>query len=189
MTEPSNARSVEELLQSITESNRPKYVYFWGHTPKIEGAIDKSCFSQWFPSVFTFDGNTFATAEHFMMAQKAKLFSDDENFAKILEAKSPGAAKALGRTVLNFDQLLWEKHRFEIVVQASVLKFSSDTRLRDYLVGTGSRVLVEASPTDQIWGIGLDAESAENKDPSQWNGRNLLGFALMEARERIANDA
>ena len=82
-----------------------------------------------------------------------------------------------------FDEAVWERERFGIVVEGSVHKFGQDAALRQFLLGTGERVLVEASPRDRIWGIGLAADDERATDPARWRGLNLLGFALMEARE------
>ncbi len=88
-----------------------------------------------------------------------------------------------------FDSAEWERRRFEYVVEGNVHKFGQDPALRDYLLGTGSRVLVEASPVDRIWGIGLAADDERAPDPARWRGLNLLGFALMEARRRLTSEA
>jgi ribA/ribD-fused uncharacterized protein len=120
-----------------------------------------------------------------MMWRKACLFDDRQCADEILHAKSPAQAKAIGREVSGFDEETWTRHRWEIVVAGSVAKFDSDPALRDYLAGTGRRVLVEASPVDRIWGIGLAADSDDAEKPQQWRGLNLLGFALMEARQRL----
>ncbi len=90
------------------------------------------------------------------------------------------------RTVANNDEERWAAERFELVVQGNVAKFGQDAALRQYLLGTGRRVLVEASPRDRIWGIGLGAADEASTDPGRWRGLNLLGFALMEARDRLA---
>lgn len=121
-----------------------------------------------------------------MMYEKASLFGDEEARGKILSAENPGKAKALGRQIRNFSEDKWLAARFEIVVRASIEKFSSTSGLENYLLATGERVLVEASPVDKIWGIGMDAESARNSPPREWKGLNLLGFALMEARQRLS---
>ena len=84
-----------------------------------------------------------------------------------------------------FDDAVWQRERYGIVVEGSVHKFASDPALRAYLLCTGDRVLVEASPLDRIWGIGLAADDERALDPARWRGLNLLGFALMEARERL----
>ncbi len=100
----------------------------------------------------------------------------------MLTAGHPHRAKALGRQVRDFDEATRVARRYEIVVAGSVAKFSRHEPLRRFLFGTGGRVLVEASPTDRIWGIGLTADDPRAADPSTWRGGNLLGFALMEAR-------
>ncbi|WP_171170369.1 NADAR family protein [Streptomyces sp. I05A-00742] len=182
-----NVRSIEELTAAVTRGEQPKYVFFWGHRPRRDGAIGASCFSQWWPSPFTVDGTVYATAEHWMMAGKARLFGDAEAEARVLAAGHPKQAKDAGRTVRGFDDEEWRRHRFELVVEGSVHKFGQDPALRDYLLGTGTRVLVEASPLDRIWGIGLAADDERAGDPARWNGLNLLGFALMEARQRLAD--
>ncbi len=121
-----------------------------------------------------------------MMWRKSLLFGDASHAQQILQARTPAEAKALGREVEHFDDALWREHRWEIVVSASLAKFSSDDELRAFLVGTSRRVLVEASPVDRIWGIGMAADSEFAKVPERWRGLNLLGFALMEAREQLS---
>lgn len=182
---PQDARNRADLIAAFNSGSRPKYVFFWGHTPPRDGTVDKSCFSQWFSCRFTYEGKSFATAEHYMMYKKALLFSDMDCADKILAAKNPGAAKALGRSVKGFDQAVWNEHCFEIVVQANVLKFKQNDDLSTFLNNTKKRVLVEASPKDTIWGIGLDERAEGVENPANWRGQNLLGFALMEARSRM----
>ncbi|MCD9144037.1 NADAR family protein [Streptomyces albireticuli] len=182
-------RTVAELTAALEQGERVKYVYFWGHRPRRDGGIGASCFSQWWPSPFTVDGTAYATAEHWMMAGKARLFDDAEAEARVLAATHPKQAKDAGRTVRGFDEERWRAHRFDLVVEGSVHKFGQDPALRDYLLGTGGRVLVEASPLDRIWGIGLAADDERAGDPERWRGENLLGFALMAARQRLAEGA
>ncbi|MGA4839299.1 NADAR family protein [Streptomyces sp. G45] len=178
-------RSMESLTAAVRAGRALKYVYFWGHTPRQDGTLGASCLSQWCPSPFTADGVAYATAEHWMMAAKARLFGDAEAERAALAARTPAEAKRAGRRVRGFDQAVWERERFGIVVEGSERKFASDDALRAYLVGTGERVLVEASPLDRVWGVGLDAEGARAAGPEGWRGLNLLGFALMEARARL----
>ncbi len=120
-----------------------------------------------------------------MMYKKAELFRDKDNAAKILKAKSPGEAKALGRMVRGFDERTWFDARWDIAFAGNLAKFAQNAELRKFLIGTGDRVLVEASPIDRIWGIGMDKEAAMHTNPSQWLGQNLLGFALMEVRSEL----
>lgn len=94
-----------------------------------------------------------------------------------------------GRTVAGFDEESWQRHRFALVTEGSVHKFGQDASLRAYLLDTGSRVLVEAGPVDRIGGIGLAADDERAADPARWQGLNLLGFALMAARQRLRDEA
>ncbi|MGC4013785.1 MAG: NADAR family protein [Luteolibacter sp.] len=182
-------RSIDTLTAAASRNERLKYVFFWGHTPPADGSVGKSCFSQWWVAPFEIDGITYPTAEHYMMAGKARLFGDQDAVDKIIASKHPKQAKAFGRAVSGFDEKRWREERFGIVVAANHAKFSQHPALRDFLLGTGDRVLVEASPVDAIWGIGLAADDPRAESPRQWKGLNLLGFALMEVRQTLANEA
>ncbi|WP_199487771.1 NADAR family protein [Actinomadura spongiicola] len=171
---------VAELLRLQNEGTPLKFLFFWGHRN-----IDPGCLSQWWPSPFTVDGVTYATAEHYMMAEKARLFGDEDSAAAIVASSDPSKAKKLGRRVRNFDERAWRDNRFAIVTKGNVAKFSQNDELRDYLLGTSDRVLVEASPVDRIWGIGLAVDDPRAEQVSAWRGQNLLGFALMAARESL----
>ena len=175
-------RNRDELIEAMAAGESVEFLFFWGHRPSPTGEITKSCLSQWFAAPFEFDGVCYETAEHFMMAKKAKLFGDESAEQAIVAAADPGKAKAIGRKVANFDEGVWIEHRSQIVVEANTLKFGRNPRLKKFLLGTGDAVLVEASPTDVVWGIGLAADAPAARDPSRWRGLNLLGFALMEVR-------
>ncbi|MGW4364421.1 NADAR family protein [Nocardia takedensis] len=165
-----------------------KYLLFWGHKPRRDGTIGASCLSQWWPAEFTVEGTTFRTAEHYMMWRKALLFEDPATAEQVVAADHPSRAKALGRKIAGFDEKRWEEHRFEIVTTANTAKFAQHGDLLAYLRGTGDRVLVEASPVDRVWGIGLAADDPAAQDPARWRGLNLLGFALMAARAALRAD-
>jgi ribA/ribD-fused uncharacterized protein len=179
------ARSADQLRLLIRDGARPKYLLFWGHQPTAGGGVGKGCLSQWWPAAFTVDGLVYPSAEHFMMAAKALLSDDTERAAQIRAAPHPGAAKKLGRQVRGFQEERWAAHRFDVVVAGNMAKFGQHPDLREFLLGTGDRVLVEASPRDRIWGIGLAADDERAASPHQWLGQNLLGFALMEVRHRL----
>ena len=176
---------VESLISEVRAGAHITYLHFWGHRPPRGGGVGPSCMSQWWPSPFVADGVGYATAEHWMMAGKARLFGDAEAERRVLAARQPSEAKAAGRLVRDFDEAIWERERFRIVVEGSVRKFAAHEELRTFLLGTGDRVLVEASPVDRVWGIGLTADDPAAADPERWQGPNLLGFALMEARDRL----
>jgi ribA/ribD-fused uncharacterized protein len=172
---------VEDLRSRFNAGEKLKYVFFWGHQPDKNG-ITASCFSQWYSAPFIINGQRYSTAEHFMMAEKAALFGDQATRAQVLQAPKPGAAKALGRQVRDFDEATWLEHRFSIVVCANEAKFAQNPDLRQFLQQTGSRILAEASPVDRVWGIGLAQDDERAANPNQWQGINLLGFALMQVR-------
>ncbi|UFS99541.1 NADAR family protein [Nocardia huaxiensis] len=175
-----------QLTASMASGDRPEFLFFWGHTRTPGHAVGKWVLSQWWPVEFTVDGQNYRSAEHFMMGEKARLFGDEEIRAKVLTSETPADAKRLGRAVRGFDQDAWVAHRYDIVVRASIAKFGQHQQLREFLLATGDKVLVEAAPRDRIWGIGLGAENPAAADPAQWRGENLLGFALMEARTALS---
>ncbi|MDQ0949259.1 ribA/ribD-fused uncharacterized protein [Streptomyces phaeochromogenes] len=177
--------SRDALVSAVRSGEKVKYLHFWGHRARADGQVGAGCLSQWWPSPFTVDSVEYRTAEHWMMARKARLFGDDRAERLALDAPNPALAKKAGRLVRGFDEGAWERERFGIVVEGSVRKFASDGELRSFLLGTGERVLVEASPVDRVWGIGLAANDDRAFDPERWRGPNLLGFALMEARGRL----
>lgn len=179
---------IDGLLADVARGRRVKYLPFWGHRPRPDGRIGASCLSQWWPSPFTVDGVAYASAEHWMMAAKARLFGDPPAERAALSATSPAAAKKAGRLVRGFDEDVWTRERFALVVEGSLHKFGQDPELAGFLLATGDRVLVEASPLDRIWGVGLAADDERVERPREWRGLNLLGFALMEARERLRSD-
>lgn len=171
------------LTDKFDKDEPIKYIFFWGHSNKNHEEIGKFVFSQWYPSTFVVDNIEYKTAEHWMMAHKAKLFGDNEIFEKILKAEKLGEVKELGRQIRGFDEVKWNENKFEIVKTGSIHKFSQNAKLKEFLNSTGDRVIVEASPTDTIWGIGLSQNSKMIENPHTWRGENLLGFALMEARD------
>ncbi len=172
-----------DLINYINQGNRPKYLFFWGHQPNKDGSVGKSCLSQWYEASFEIDEIQYKTAEHYMMAEKARLFKDDDLLLQILAATHPGEAKKLGRQIKGFDNQTWLKYRSPIVVKGNIGKFSQNDTLKEFLLNTGTRILVEASPRDTIWGIGLDSNNFDAENPDKWRGLNLLGFALMEVRD------
>lgn len=161
------------------------FLFFWGHQPSKDGTITKTCFSQWWMSSFKVDGIEYKSAEHFMMAKKAELFEDFDIMNQIIKVNSPVDVKKLGREVKNYNDAIWLKNRYEIVKTGNFYKFSQDQDLNKFLLNTNEKVLVEASPVDAIWGIGLASDHKNANNPKEWEGLNLLGFALMEVRDEL----
>ncbi|EZF32054.1 hypothetical protein H109_07876 [Trichophyton interdigitale MR816] len=166
-------------------------IFFW--KPEQEHGY----LGQWWKSPFTVpteDGGEelkYENCEHYMMHQKGVLFAPDDPVTQQILAPSgpvpgPKAIKALGRKVPNFDEEVWKKERFRIVVQGNYYKFTQNPDLKAQLLETGDRELVEASPLDRIWGVGFGAKNAPARR-AKW-GLNLLGKALMEVRDRIRRE-
>lgn len=120
-----------------------------------------------------------------MMAEKARIFGDNQSLKQILSVKGPDEVKTIGRNVQNYDDAKWSAIRYSVVLRGSMEKFGQNPSLGHLLLGTGDAVIVEASPYDTIWGIGWGEKHPSRLDPRLWRGDNLLGFALMEARERL----
>jgi len=173
------------LIKKYQQDERIQFLFFWGHQPAKDGSITKSCFSQWWLAPFEVGGIVYKTAEHWMMAEKARLFNDNAALEQIIEAKTPAEAKNGGRQIKNFVAEIWDKEKFDIVVRGNAYKFTKHPELKTFLLGTKDRVLAEASPVDNIWGIGLEASSPVVENPSAWKGENLLGYALMEVRDQL----
>jgi ribA/ribD-fused uncharacterized protein len=177
--------SVDWLLEKISQGEKMDYLFFWGHQPAKDGSIIKTCMSQWWPAPFEENGIVFKTAEHYMMAGKARVFDDPKILEQIVQTDSPKDVKKLGRQIKNFDPVTWDQHKYEIVRNGNKLKFSQHEELKNFLILTQDKVIVEASPMDVIWGIGLSENNQKSQDPKTWRGKNLLGFALMEVRDEI----
>ncbi|WP_020570621.1 NADAR family protein [Neolewinella persica] len=173
------------LLQQLRDEHSFKYLYFWGHRTRKDGVITSSCLSQWYPRGFDHEEVYYPTAEHWMMAEKARLFNDETILEKILVTENPAIAKKLGRQVKDFDVTIWKQHMRQIVTEGSFLKFKHNPDLLEFLETTGNKILVEASPFDPHWGIGMSAADAESVGPEDWKGTNWLGWCLMEARDLI----
>ena len=142
-------------------------------------------FSQWTKSKFTIGGLTFNTAEQYMMYRKALLFDDQDIASKIMATGNPKVQKALGRRVRNFDQQVWQNVATDVVYKGNYAKFTQNRQLLEVLLATSGTTLVEASPRDKIWGIGLDEATARSTSPDKWPGKNLLGIVLTQVREDI----
>ncbi len=150
-------------------------VYFWR---------PPSWANQWAKVYFTIDGVTYSCAEQFMMWSKARLFGDKVIAEKVMATQDPREHKRLGRLVKGFNSKIWDESCMDIVVKGNMAKFTQNPSFLEKLLGTGSRLLVEASPLDRIWGIGYNPKTAPNIPQEKW-GKNLLGKCLMIVREKL----
>lgn len=149
-----------------------KYHFFWGGP-----------FSNWAPAKFTYKDKQFSNSEQAFMWEKAITFGDDEIAEKILIESNPAVAKSLGRMVKNFSESEWVKVRYQIMVDVNIAKFSQNESLKQVLLNNQN--FVEASPEDNIWGIGMDQNTQGVNDPNNWKGLNLLGKALDDVRSTL----
>lgn len=140
-------------------------------------------FSNWFQCQFVVDGKLYYTTEQHMMAEKARLFKDKDAEEAIMNTRDPEAAKRFGRKVRGFKKDIWDAKARDIVYKGCYAKFQQNKGLRQALEETKGMTLVEASPTDQIWGIGFGSDAPEAKDRSRWQGTNWLGEVLDAVRE------
>ena len=173
------------LIIQYNEGIRFDFTFFWGHTVPPDGSIKGTCMSQWYPASFTIDEITYPSAEHYMMSEKATLFDDVKVGKKIRETKEPQKAKILGRQVQNFDNDEWNEHCIDIVIAGNMAKFSQHPKLKEFLLNTGKTIIVEASPYDTVWGIGMGLDHPDINNPGKWKGENLLGFSLMFVRSKL----
>ncbi len=176
---------LESIRKSYESGQTYKYVFFWGHTQRADGKVDASCFSQWFPSCFEIGGVVYSCAEQYMMAEKARMFGDSAMLEAIMASKHPKEMKEFGRAVQSIDKTAWDNSCYAIVRDGNIAKFSQNPDFWAVLAATENHILVEASPRDRIWGIGMGKDNPNAENPLNWRGRNLLGFALTEARDMI----
>ncbi len=148
------------------------FTYFW-----------KSRLSQWQRAPFVIGGTTFTHAEQYMMYAKAMLFGDREAAARVLATDSPAEQQEIGRAVRGFDESVWVMFREGIVFAGNYARFSQNDEQRELLLATRGTTVVEASPHDRVWGIGLAADDPRALNRWQWRGLNLLGQALTRVRE------
>ena len=174
--------SILHLTATNKKYTKDDFVFFWGYTNKGDG-VTKACLSQWYPCSFTVDGQTYNCAEQYMMAEKARIFNDEPIREQIMHETDQMTIKKLGRRVTGFVGAIWEGERYDVVFKGNEAKFSQNPHLREFLMSTGNKILVEASPKDTIWGIGLDEFNPDALDPRKWRGKNLLGFTLMDVRQ------
>lgn len=153
-----------------------QYTYFWA---------SKSPFSNWYKCRFEVDGQSFTSSEQYMMYGKAMLFGDTEIAAQIMQTSNVREQKALGRKVSGFDPQTWNQHAKAIVKKGCRQKFVQNPELMEILLATAGTTLVEASPDDAIWGIGLAEEDPRASKRETWLGTNWLGELLTELREEF----
>ena len=172
----------KDRLETIRETDN--YIFFW-----------KNYLSQWYKRDMIIDNIIYCTAEQYMMAEKARLFKDEESLKIIMSSDSPATQKRQGRKVKNYDDNKWQEVCREVVFDANYAKFTQHKDLKEKLLKTDDKIIVEASPYDSLWGVALGPWDDAILDPANWKGKNWLGEAIMKVRaflntrDRIADFA
>jgi hypothetical protein len=151
-----------------------KYVFFWS-----------GIYSQWHKAPMVIDKIEYNSCEQYMMHQKALLFGDEDIAELIMQESNPREQKKYGRMIKGFDKKVWEQNCLAIVYEGNLAKFTQNSDLKSSMLSTGDRFFVEASPKDNIWGIGMAEDEMDVEDPSYWLGLNLLGQALTLVKNKI----
>ena len=151
-----------------------KYLFFW-----------HGIYSQWHKTPMIIDGIEYNCCEQYMMHQKALTFGDTEIAEKVMMTANPKDQKGLGRQIKGFEKDKWDSVCLGIVYKGNLAKFTQNPSLMSALLSTGDRLLVEASPLDKIWGIGMSEEDPDVEDPSNWKGLNLLGWSITLVKQQI----
>ena len=146
---------------------------------------DYGFLSNWYLSNFVVDGINFSSMEQYMMYMKATLFDDTNIASQIMETSDVGKIKALGRSVSNYNDIIWNGMRQPIIFKGLMEKFKQNENLKTELLKTGDAILAECAVQDQIWGIGLSMKDPNKNDMTRWRGTNLLGFSLMVVRSEL----
>ena len=156
-----------------------KHIAFWG-----------SAFSNFYPCKFNLDDELWISSEQFFMACKARCFDDHESYKEIRKATTPEQAKKLGRKVKGFDDKIWDKVKYEIMLAGVYAKFSQNEDLKEFILSPEfeGKYFVEGSPFDGVWGVKIDYRNSDIDDPEKWRGENLLGKVLNKVRERLKNE-
>lgn len=170
-------KNLQELKQLISEGQKFEYLFFYG-----------TCLSNWCPASFVIDEIEYYNSEQYMMAEKARTFGDMKMLEKILQEDDPRKVKAMGRDVANYKEAVWAECRFEKVYAGVLAKFRQNPTMKKYLLCTGNKILVEASPVDAIWGIKRGEQEHGLTNVESWRGLNLLGFLLMKVRDQLEKD-
>lgn len=155
------------------------------HRPEEENGY----LSNWYPSEFIWNNIKFTSGEQYMMYRKALLFNDNKISDEILNTYNVAEIKMLGRKVKNYNDVIWNGYRQIVMFEGLLEKFNQNDTLKTMLLETGDAILAEAAVKDLIWGIGLNMKDNKKYDLSKWRGQNLLGFTLMQVRDRLKKEA
>lgn len=156
------------------------FVLFYGN---------KEIYSNFYPAAFEIEGKVFPTSEHYFMYAKAMKFDPNGPVTyETLVSSTPAEAKKQGRQVRFFSESSWSAVDQQIMYEACLAKFSQNSELKKQILETGDNTIVECSPRDRKWGIGMGKNNPDAQNPDKWRGRNLLGETLMRVRAQLREE-
>ena len=182
---------LENIIERYNKKEKLSFLFFWGHRANPDGSISNGCFSQWWPCKFEVDGIVYNCAEQYMMAEKARLFPDNEKLLiSIMNETDPSKHKKYGRMVKNYNDNIWNAKRKDVVLKGNMAKFSQNEDLKKFLLSPEfeGKDFVEGSPFDGVWGVKMDYQNPDIDNEENWQGQNLLGKVLGEVRDRLKNE-
>ncbi|WP_305768236.1 NADAR family protein [Candidatus Epulonipiscium viviparus] len=172
----------------LIQEKNVEYFAFWGHKTRNSGKLTSSCLNQWWASDFIYENEKYWCMEQFMMEQKALMFNDVLTWSEIRNCNDQKKIRKLGKKVTMFDEEIWNERREEILLKGNLAKFLCNESIKEFLLSTENKVLVEISPYDKVLGVGLNKNDSRLEDINAWQGKNLLGFALMTVRDWIREE-
>jgi ribA/ribD-fused uncharacterized protein len=171
------------MLKERLKINDREYDAVYFHRPEEPNGY----LSNWFASDFDLDGIHYTSAEQYIMYQKCMLFGDRTSAEAVLATKDVALQQKIGRNARGYIGNVWSGARQAIAMRGLYAKFSQNIDLREMLLNTGDAYLVECAGSDKVWACGIRLSDDQRLDASNWTGENILGFALMEVRERLRN--
>lgn len=173
--------SVNNLL-SMEDIELAAYVFF---AEAEQGEINASCMNMKYIAPFDVGEDHYVSAEHYYLAEKAKIAGDFKSRELIKKATEPAEFRMLEREIENLNPVTWDEVKYAIALVGNYHKFWNNMALKKYLMTTEQKILAYTDSEDLIWGTGLDIDHEDAEDPSKWPGQNLLGFAIMELRDHL----
>ena len=144
--------------------------------------------SNWYRSPFDLDGVHYTSVEQYIMFQKCKLFGDEAAAEAVLSTDDVAAQQAIGRSANGYIGTVWAGMRQLVALKGLLAKFSQNEDLKQKLLDTGDAYLVECARMDKVWACGIRLTDDRRFDASNWDGENILGFALMEVRNTLRGE-
>lgn len=175
--------TTNDICKRYDSGESLRFVFFGECHSEFTDSVGKECFSRWYSLAFEIEGKSFFCIEQYMMAEKACFFDDEECERRIMNNNDIEDITLLGQQIKIFDGFLWDNYKKDVIRQGNVAKFADNKELFEFLISTDDAILVEATPYDVVWGIGMREGDQGIDNPHNWKGENILGFTLMKIRD------